>query len=74
MVTITFSTVELAALEAARRGEETIEGVIHRLLDPLVDKYSDGLLQTLANQYRQLAPEKRLEAVALLKEWAARQV
>jgi hypothetical protein len=68
---ITFSPVELAALQGAAQGAETVEDVVHRLLKTVVDKFADAQLQVLSNKYRSLPPERQLEAVQVLYQWAA---
>lgn len=66
---ITLTAPELAMLSDMIQGDQTIEDVIHSLLAPLVLKHSETRLQVLAELYRQLTPEDRVEAIELLKQW-----
>lgn len=62
-MTITLTDVEVAALELQRQGEETVEDVLHRHLQPLLGALSEKELRELAEKYRAMSREDQLSIV-----------
>lgn len=67
-ITLTLSAVEADALLTAFPGMRP-GAVIHKLIEPVIEKTGDARLQRLANEYRALSATDQLEAAAVLRRW-----